>query len=137
MNIKNLVISIIIGLVIFVVGGGVGVLYQQKKEPPAAPIRISGENSLVKILNSKVIPSIAAYGQVVNINKRNITLISGNEDFTVKINDVAPVYYFVASAQKSAKFEDIKRGDTVRVELKFLSNNQIEGYSVIIIPPTQ
>lgn len=138
MDQKNLVIFAVIGLVIFIVGGGLGILYQSKN--PAQVVKIQA----VQTLSSKVIPSITAFGQVSNIDGKNITLSFGGDSLTIKIRDDAQVYLPatsttdkngkpVISPQQTAQFSDIKKGENVSVNLKLLPDGQLEGQLVIII----
>jgi len=138
MTVKNLIISIIIGLVVFAVGGGAGVLYQQQKGTPATQTQSGAENPILKTLNSKVVSSINASGQVSDIAGRDITLTLGGDDLIIRVRDDAPVYSFVQpingknAVQKTVKFEDIRKGNTLNVNLYVSSGNVIEASSVLM-----
>ena len=65
---------------------------------------------------------------------------------TVKVGNNAQIYSYTAAstsktgatipgAQKTAAFNDIKKGDSVSINLKLLSDNTLQGNSVIILPP--
>ena len=129
---KKILIFIIIGLVVFAVGGGAGVLYQQEKEPPAA--QLEKEDFVKKALSSKLIPLITAYGLVSDINGKDIILTSGGDSIKIKIRNDAPVYLFESLPdQKKGRLEDLKKGDSISVNLKFLENSQIEGLAIVLI----
>jgi len=128
MSVKNIVLYIVAGLIIFAVGGGAGVLYQQQK----------GEeiNFLFKTLNSKIISSIMADGYVANIEGKNISLDLNGESLIVKIRDDAKVMFFDdKGVQKEIKFEDIKKGDFINVNIRLFSANQFEGYMILMRSP--
>jgi hypothetical protein len=139
---KNLIILIILGFIIFILGGGLGILYQQQKE--VLPSKDILKVQAVQTLSSKVIPSIAAFGTVTNISGRNLTLVSGNDSLTVKISDGAQIFLpattttdkngkVVTSPQQAVSFSEIKNGNNVSVNLKLLPDGQIEGQMVSII----
>lgn len=127
---KNIIISIIIGLVVFAVGGGCGVLYQQQ----------AAENSLIKILTSKAVPSIIAHGEVTNISGKKITVSYLGDSVTVEIAENAGIYSFslladgknTNSAQQKVDFNVIKKGDNLNIALRLLPDGTLSGQSVII-----
>jgi hypothetical protein len=142
MDRKNLVILIIVAIVFFVVGGGVGVMYQNQMG--VVPANEAPKIQAVQTLSSKVIPSITAFGQVSSIEGKDVTLTFGGDSLKIKVRDDAQIYLPatsttdqngkpVTSAQQTAKFSDIKVGDNVSVNLKLLPDGQIEGQMVIII----
>lgn len=138
MNAKNLIISIIIGLVIFALGGVCGFFYQQQREVPQIETQNAQDNSASKILSSKIISSIMASAEVSDIVGKNITLKSGDDSLTIKISDDALIYSFVVPAngktpvRQTAKFEDIKKGDFINIKIKESSDKQIVGGEVTI-----
>jgi len=113
MSVKNIVLYIVAGLIIFAVGGGAGVLYQQQKGNS-----LPEEDPLIKTLNSKVI-SLTASGDVEKIEEKNITLKLGDDTLSVKMRD-------------GVKFEDLKKGDFVTIFLASDSKGTFEGYQVIV-----
>ncbi|MGD0576647.1 MAG: hypothetical protein ABSA74_01050 [Candidatus Staskawiczbacteria bacterium] len=136
-NKSKLVILIIVGVALFLIGGGLGIVSTQKGSQRT---KIEATNSL----SSKVVSSIIAYGQVKNIDGRNITLSNLDDNLTISIADNAQVYSFTtpvagknggtAPVQQTVKFENIKIGDNVNVAIKLLPSGQLEGSSVIILP---
>lgn len=139
LNIKKVMISIVLGLVVFAVGGGVGVLYQQQKEAPATQAQSGTENSVLKILNSKVVSSIMASGKVTGIDGKNLVLTAENTSIKVKIMEETQISSFTSgdgvnkkTVQKNVRFEDIKVGDNLSVNFRLLKDGQIEAQSVII-----
>lgn len=137
-NKKQSVILIVAGILIFLVGVGLGITLQNSNKAQAR--KVQAVNNLV----SKVVSSIVAYGQVENIDGRNITLSNLGDNLVISIADNAQVYSFTtpvagkngatAPVQQTVKFEDIKIGDNVNVAVKLSPSGQMQGSSVIILP---
>jgi hypothetical protein len=138
MDKKQLSILIVAGVLIFLIGGGLGIFLIQGSSGRA---KVEMANNL----SSKVISSIIAYGQVKNINGRNITLSNLGDNLSILIANDAQVYAFVvptdagenttaSPVQQTVNFETIKIGDNVNVAVKILPNGQVQGTSVIILP---
>ena len=141
---KNLISLIVIGVVFFIVGGGLGLMYQKQKDAQSQLPQNNKKVAAVQTLSSKVIPSITAYGQISKIDGRNLTLAFGGDSLTIKIRDDALVYMpskttsdssgkQIITPQTQSKFSDIKTGDNVSVNVKLLSDGQLEGQIVIIL----
>jgi len=136
MNKKQLVFLIVIGVLLFVLGGVLGVAYDTNKTPQQTKVKT------VNSLSSKVVSSIVAYGQVVSIEGKNITLNNLGDNLVISIADNAKIYSLTipsgakAPVQSIGEFGDIKQGDSVNVNLKLLTDGQLEGSSVVILPPT-
>jgi len=133
-KIASLALLVIIILAFFALGGGVGIFYQSQKEGGQPGV---AEN-ILKNLNSKAVPSIIAYGQVTKIDGRNVTLSFNGDSVTIKINDSASINSFVKSAsgtttQQKMNFSQIKKGDTLSVNVKLLPDGNLQGESVIIL----
>ena len=133
-KVKGIVLLIVILLVIFVIGAGLGIFFQMQKDAP----KIKSANLLINTLSSKAVPSIVAFGKVTSINGKNITLSFNGGSVTIKINDNAVVSSMSANAQdKSAPqkitFSQIKIGDTLNISIKVFSDGQLLGQSVIIV----
>jgi len=136
---KNLMLLIAIAIIFLILGGSLGIFYQQIKT--AADLKNDSRILAIKELASSVVPSITAYGQVESIDGRDITLNFNGETMKIKIKDDAFVFIpamsananGTASAQKTAEFKDIKVGDNVNVNLKVAEDGQIEGQMVIIL----
>lgn len=117
-------------------GGGLGIFYQAQKVAP----ELEKSQTLIKSLSSRTVPSIVAYGQVMNIDGRNITLNNSGDSLTVKVNEDSVVYSFAlsisgdASLQRDAKFSDIKTGDYININVKVLPDGQLQGQTVMILP---
>jgi hypothetical protein len=144
---KNLIILLIIVIVVvLLVGGGIGVFYKTEKssskvESPQAA------SSIASGLSSGAGGYFNVSGQVTGIEGRNIYIKFRGNSLMVKVEDSAPIYSFIEpaptkagqlviiSTQKIAKFEDIKKGDTLNIALKFLADGSINGTSVVILPP--
>jgi hypothetical protein len=135
MNKSNLIILVIIGIVFFIVGGGLGIFYQTQKDAS----QINGAKS-IKALSSKVIPSIVAYGKVTDINGRDITIFYNGESLTIPVSQDAQVSSFsqangqTGSTQQKTSFDQIKKGNYINISIKVLPDGNIEGNMVIILP---
>jgi len=128
------VLSIILGLVIFVVGIGVGIFYQISKDAP----RIKKVTEAIKQLASKAIPSVIAYGQIINIEGRNLTVSFDGENVTVKIREDAAVTSLIPdvqgkTSQQNITFSQIKKGETVSINTKILPDGQLQGDSIMVL----
>ncbi|MDP3882990.1 MAG: hypothetical protein Q8Q48_02955 [Candidatus Staskawiczbacteria bacterium] len=134
MNKANILILILIGAVLFVIGGGLGIFYQTQKDAPYLK-----KASTIDVLGSKVIPSVVAYGRVTKIEGRNISLTYMGDSLTVQVKDGAQVSSFVSSSgsktpvQTKASFNDIKIGNDINISVKVLTDGQLQGESVFIL----
>ncbi len=137
------VLFIILAIAIFVIGGGLGVLYQtqQNTVAPVANTQCTEKMALaVKALSSQLVSSIIAYGQVENINGRNITLSSEGKNLTVSIENNATISLVVASAKnsqtttKTMTLQDIKKGDSLNIDLKVSPDGSLSGRRIYILP---
>ena len=154
MNAKSLIVSLFLGGLIFLLGGGLGILYQTQQNVAAPQGQGQLMPSVVKNLSSKVIPSIAAYGEITKIDGRNLTLSYQGDSLVIAIKDDAKIYSFIANSapnptpsvkpattpastasSREITFKDLKIGDNVSANVKVLSNGQLEGFSAIVLPP--
>jgi hypothetical protein len=132
-NSKNLITLLLIGVVLLLVGVGIGIIYQIQKDGSLV--------SSAKSLSSEIIASIAAYGEVTNIDGRNITLSFMDESLTILVSEEARVYSFkqqgleAGAKQNLANFNDIKKGDFINISVKLSSDGKLEGNNVVILPP--
>jgi hypothetical protein len=135
--------SIVVLLIVFVLGVGAGVFYQSQQNAPQNIVNQSS-SLLVRQLSSKVIPAITAFGQVTNVNGKNITLSSAGENLVIKISDSAQIFTYIPGAtskvgvttpgtQKPGTLSDIKAGQNLSINLKVMPDNTLSGSSVIII----
>ena len=140
---KQIITFIICGLVIFVLGAGVGFIFQKQETP--VQLQPDQNLALVKVLSSKVVP-LYATGIVTKINGLNITLTSDGDSLTVPIKSNAVINLFVQpSADKtgvapapfyqSVKFDSIKIGDRLNINLILSSDNKLIGQTVYIFSP--
>jgi hypothetical protein len=133
----NLTALVIVGLVVFVIGVASGIFYQTKKDSPQQANTVAMQTS-IKSVTSKVVPSILAYGQVTDIDGRNLTLSYGGDNVIIAINDNATITSLIkdsksASGQQKIDFSQIKNGDTLNVSVKLLPTGQLQGKSIIIL----
>jgi len=145
MDKKTIILFFILGFLIFILGGGMGVFYQSQKclpeNCPSATKETSALEKTIKDLSSRTIYFIVAYGTVEDINGRKLTISNNGENLTVEIKENAEITSFIrpvaggnsSTPEAIAKFEDIKKGDNLRISLKVLPDGKITGESVIII----
>ena len=139
---KQLIILIIVGVVLFLLGGAVGIIAIQGGAQ-------QGKIKMANSLSSKVVSSIVAYGQVKSIDARNLTLANLGDSLTVPVASTAQIYAFITPAttgkskttsapiQQTVSFQNIKVGDNVNVTIRLLATGQLEGSSVIILPASK
>jgi hypothetical protein len=118
--------------VLLIVGLGVGVVYQAQKDMP----QFNKMSAVFKTMTSKTIPSIVAYGQVANIQGRDVTLSFSGDNTTINIKPDATVYSFASktNTRQQIAFSDIKKGDTINVSVKISPDGQLQGDMIIVLP---
>lgn len=137
MDKKTIILIIVAGLVIFIIGGGLGIFYQKQTTDgliKSLNSKSQAMDGLIKSLNSKTITSITALGKVVSINGNKIVLTSGQDNLEVIVSNGAKVYSLVKSPPAQATLKDIKTGDNISVNVKLLPNGQLEGRAITIFP---
>lgn len=126
------IILVALILVVFVVGGGVGILYQTGA--------VKGQVDAIKILSSKTVPSIVAFGTVNAINGNKLTIESAGQTSVIQLKDNAVISAIAKpqtdkpSAADNAKLSDIKLGSIVNIGLQVQPNGSILGQTVVIFP---
>ena len=142
METSKTILFVIIILVVFLIGGGIGILYQSNQS------NISGSQAqknavVVKDLSSNLVPSVVAYGQVADIQGKELTLSFSGDTLKVLIRDdaqistiggLAPSAKTTTSNQAGLNFSDIKTGDSVSVNMKLSADGVWEGVAVFILP---
>lgn len=131
------ILSVVIILVSFGLGAGVGVFYQMQKNAP----QINKAEEVIKKLTSKALPLIVVYGQIINIEGKNLTVSFNGESVDVKINENATISMFSTdsqgkSSQQNFVFNQIKIGQTVSVNTKVSLDGQLQGEAITIFPST-
>lgn len=135
MDKKQVLILVLSCLVLFLLGISLGITIQANNRGAVK------KAEAVNNLSSKVITSITAYGKITKIDGKKITLSNLGEDLSILMQDKAKIYSFnvseksnVAPTQKEVGFGDVKVGDSVNVVMKLLSDGQMQGSSLIILP---
>lgn len=143
MNKVLISLSVIGAIVVFILGGGVGVLYQNQQVAPSQKNQTM--EATIKTLSSKAVPSIVAFGQATKIDGKNITLSLNGDSITISVNDDAQIYSLaqqvatgtgapIPQTQQKVEFKDIKTGDNLNISLKVLSDGQLKGERILIFP---
>lgn len=153
------IIWLILGaVVIFIIGGWLGIFYQTQLSSlqavqPTSYQQPQIQNQLIaRVLSSKVVP-LYATGSVTKIDGANITISSAGDSLVVPISNTASVYISKPTTGKDingatiitqqpnyqpAQLKDIKVGDRLSVGLKLSSDNELEGQAVYIsVPPAE
>lgn len=144
-NFKNssILIGIIFsGIVLLILGGFAGVMYQSQKTGTVNSLT-GGSNqvkALVDSLKSKAVSSIAIYGKVQSISGKTVKVSSNADTVSVLIADNAEFslidYSTKDAVRKTATFSNIKVGDNINISVKILDNYTLSGVSVAIFPAT-
>ena len=130
-KITLIVSSIIIALVIFVAGGGLGVFYQAQKDAP----QLEKTTAVLKNPSSKVISTATAYGKVEKIEGKNITLSYGGDSIVIGATDNTKVYsYSDKSARQEVEYSTIKKGDNIDITIKILPDGGLNAEAIFILP---
>lgn len=134
---KNLITLVVVAVLALIVGGVLGMSMQAQKDAPQIQ-KAEKFESTIKSLSSKIVPSIMAYGQVSNINGRDLTIVYGTESLTINIKDDATIQSFVppsngsAPIQQKVEINALKNGDSVNIGLELVDGKLI-GKSVVIL----
>jgi len=140
----NKVIVISLFIMVFLAGILVGITAIIFYKDGNANQQVLEENSqaenIVKILSSDLVPSITVYGQIADIQGRNIILSLPDDTMTILVKDEAKISTIKISADGltsnnvEVDFSSIKRDDNVSVNTKLLSDGSLEGTAVFIFP---
>ena len=134
----NFIITIIVGLIAFILGYSFNYILGQKTAECPQP-----EKPLAKYLDSGVVQDISILlgGQVVEISGYNLTLSKDGKTFTILINEntklsrlVPPEEEDKTPIKKDIKFEEIKVGDIVTAAGKLNTDASSEINSVTVLP---
>jgi len=136
-----IIILTVSGLVIFILGGIAGIIYQNQKAAGTTGLAGTQTNTPAKLvdnLKSKVISSIVLFGKVEKISGRTLNISNNGDAINVAISNDARFSLVDSSPKaagpKTAGFENIKVGDTVNMSAKILDSNSFLGLSVVIYP---
>jgi hypothetical protein len=132
MDKTSTIVLVLIGVVLFSVGGGLGVIYEGQKLAP----ELEQKQRFSEILSSQIISSIVAYGKAEKIEGQNITLNYREENITIKIREKAPVYYLSTTQPQEEtnkiSMEDIKIGDYLFISIVISEDGYLEGTTITI-----
>ncbi len=144
MSAKNIILSLVFGILIFVIGAGLGVLYKSQPTTTQDNVAVQNMPASIKTLSSKVVSAISAYGKITKISDRSITLSNENDSATIEVASDAKIYSLSVttpikgkppvSTSKPIDFTKVAVGDTVSVNLKVLSGGLLQAFSVIVLP---
>ncbi len=144
MDKASTIVLILIAMVVCVAIGAFGFQrYQTSTCPNGSQTdqQLSGQNQQeldrLRVLKSSVVNLIMLYGQVTNISGNTITLSldQSNLSFTLSPNANISFVDTGSSAQKqtAGQVSDIKTGENIQVGTQLTADNQLVGYSVLIV----
>ncbi|MSU54362.1 MAG: hypothetical protein EXS48_00785 [Candidatus Staskawiczbacteria bacterium] len=144
MNIRALIgLLLLVGLVI-VFGIGIGILYKGDGTSINPRVKNDSMPEAIKLLSSKLVPSVIARGMVTKIDGMSITLIYQTESQPVPIKNDANISSLVIDPKspvskpryitKASVFGDIKVNDNLEIVIKVLENGKTEGFNILILP---
>ncbi len=147
----NRVIALVITLMVIVFFIAVGALglfvYQEYTKPGQSADSIQTgqtmaqgdqqELSKLRLLKSGVVNLIMLYGQVTDISDSIITLSFNQSNLSFTLSPNANIYFVDTSSatqkQTPGKVSDIKTGENIQVGAQLTPDNQLVGYSVLIV----
>jgi DNA polymerase III alpha subunit (gram-positive type) len=130
MDKTNTIILVLIGVVLFSVGGGLGIIYQEQKTFSDNEENQTPVNNLI----SKAVLFVAVQGEVIDINDK--TLVVSREGETTRVflkEDFVLNAPYLLNKENKNNLENINIGDFLNIEAKILKNGELEGQSVAII----
>jgi len=129
---------VILIVVAFVFGGGVGIYYQTQQDAPKLK-QVEVLQEKMKVLSSRVVHTILGYGVVSDINESDKTITLSTGGSSLKINALEEATFFSIknnesgdTARKPAVFGDVKKGDMISAYLKFSPDGEVGAYSLLI-----
>ena len=137
---KNLVFVAVAWIIIFVIGLGAGFVLRSQTKTEII------KEQTINNLASKVISSVAVYGQITKVQGRDVTLNNLGDNLTITLADNAQIYAFKiapavkgsktvsAPTQQKASLADLKIGDKINAVIKILDDGQLQGSSLVILP---
>jgi hypothetical protein len=141
MNAKILIILFIVGFAFFVLGGGVGIIYQKQHTDQI----VNQLPEFIDNLQSKVISSVLVSGTVVRVSEKNIILNNNGNEIEIPLSQDAKIISLINSynekdqnlkTEKSdISLKNIKVGDKLNVKVRILSDGKLEGYMVTVVFP--
>lgn len=145
MNVRILIVSVFSAIIVFGLGAGLGIFYQSKKNVVVVPpVQTQTMPESIKVLSSKLVPSITVRGKVTKIDPNTLTLMYQSDTRVIKMSSDAQVYALVAAkptplnksnyVTKPASFADIKVDDNVELTARVLTNGQLEAFNTLIFP---
>ena len=141
MSKKHLVYVVVAWIIIFAIGLGAGFVLRSQTKTEII------KDQTINNLASKVISSVAVYGQIAKVQGRDLMLNNLGDNLTITLADNAQIYSFkiesvnkdqkstsTTPVQQKASLADIKIGDKVNAVIKILDNGQLQGSSLVILP---
>ena len=118
---------IIGGLIIFIIGGGLGVILKTQQDAPKLN-DYQKTQTIIKSLTSKTVSVITFFGKITKISGNDIVLTNAGDSVIINISDKTNIISFVPATSKTKnnfagvtqqqiKFTQLKIGDTLNVNV--------------------
>ena len=126
---NSIIIAVILGIVIFGLGIGLGLMMKKIPACPKTPVSTSC------LLNSKVTQNWMGFaiGEVKEIKDRDLTLTAEGETLKTSILNGARIQILENEKIDEANFLDIKKGDKVEIQFVFIQEANLLSGSVVTI----
>jgi hypothetical protein len=129
----NTIFLIATAIIFMAVGGTFGIIFQSQKDQ----VLINKYTGVIKSAASKTVASILSYGQISDIQGRDVTLAFGGDYITVNIKQDANVYSYSSNSanaqKKQLNFSDLKKGDTVNISMTMSQEGKFTANSVMVV----
>jgi hypothetical protein len=136
------IITVIIGIIVLFTGFCIGSLSNTSITNTAIVEKDAKLQTAINALSSGMVVSAVAQGNVTKISGKTLTLTSGTDSMDILIADNAQIFSFAPSGTASnaatptkVNFLSIKTGDQLNVNIQVSASGDIQGTSVLIIPP--
>lgn len=125
-NLKNIIIKVILGFLIFIVGGGVGNLF-------AKQTALQKQKDIINTLDSSVVRSIYVSGRVAEITSSEI-IVSNGSTAQIKLAVTKDTIPYMGT--EKITIDKVKVGDVINGSAKIVSDGTLEftAFSVMQNP---
>jgi hypothetical protein len=142
---KNIVIIIVAVLISLGIGFYIGTVSSPIVTKTATVIQKDVKlQATVKALSSKLVVSSIVQGNVTKISGKILTLSDGTDTINISVGDTAQIYSFAPpttagkpAAPTKINFSALKVGDQLNVNIQVSASGDVQGISVLLIPPVK
>ena len=140
-NNKLAILLAVVALSAFLIGGGLGVLYEIRLNPEVK--KVADLAPTVDVLSSKVMQTVVTVGSVKSVSSDHIVLASNGDTTTIAITPATKFYGYAgqqsagAPVANAVTINDLKAGQYVSATLKILPGGTLQCDAIYIIIPTK